>query len=160
MSTSTASGARCVLTASRSSRRRSSVGELVHPEPGPLGVAPSGADGRVGDEPDLHLGVGDDDDADVASLDHGVARAPELALAPRITSRTSGCRATTGTAASISGSRIALVTSSPAIETAPVVAEADRIRARERLERGPSSSGTPSWSASHVSARYIAPVSR
>ena len=36
---------------------------------------------RIGDEVDLHLGVGRDDRADVAALDHGVALAAELALA-------------------------------------------------------------------------------
>ena len=57
------------------------VGEHVDLDPVPLGVPPLGAHLRVGDEPDLELGVRRDDDADVASLDHGVALLAERALA-------------------------------------------------------------------------------
>ncbi len=52
----------------------------------------------------------------------------------RITSRTSGWRATTGTMRSISAWRIADVTSVPAIETAPDLVEVDRVLARELAE--------------------------
>ena len=47
----------------------------------PLGEAALRAHRRVGDEVHLHLGVGRDDRADVASLDDDVAVVAELALA-------------------------------------------------------------------------------
>ena len=55
-------------------------GERVGADAGPLGDPPLRALLAVGDEEHLHLGVGSDDGADVASLDHDVAVAPELPL--------------------------------------------------------------------------------
>ena len=82
VSTSTASDARCVLAASRSSRRCSSAASSSTPRPSRSSVPPPHADGRIGDQPDLQLRLGHDDDADVATFDHGVTGAAELALAP------------------------------------------------------------------------------
>jgi hypothetical protein len=47
---------------------------------GPVGHAAAGPLSSVGDEIDLHLGVGADDGADVPALDHGVPDRAELAL--------------------------------------------------------------------------------
>ena len=57
------------------------VRERVDGDSVPLRVAPLGAHLRVGDEPDLEVGVRSDDDADVPSLDHGVSLLAEGALA-------------------------------------------------------------------------------
>ena len=54
--------------------------ERVGADVGPLGLAPRGANRRIGLQVDLHLGVGRDDRADVAALDHDVALMAELAL--------------------------------------------------------------------------------
>ena len=80
MSISIASGAGCIRAASLSSRRLQVGGERVGADAGPLGDAALRALVAVGDEVHLHLGVGSDDGADVAALDHDVAVAPELAL--------------------------------------------------------------------------------
>ena len=55
--------------------------ERVGADLGPLGDAAPRAHVAVGDEVDLDLGVGRDDGADVAALDHRVALVGELALA-------------------------------------------------------------------------------
>src|SRR5213080_511271 len=55
-------------------------GERVGADAGPLRDAPLLALLPVGDQEHLHLGAGSDDRADVASLDHDVPVAPELAL--------------------------------------------------------------------------------
>ena len=59
---------------------RRSVASASAPIPGRSAIAPPRTLVAVGDEIDLHLGVRRDDRADVASLDHDVAVAPELAL--------------------------------------------------------------------------------
>jgi hypothetical protein len=55
-------------------------GERVGPDAGPFGDASLCTLVPIGDEEDLHVGVGRDDGADVAALDHDVAVAPELPL--------------------------------------------------------------------------------
>ena len=97
MSRRTASSAGCVLTASRSSRLRRSSASGLRGHTGAVVRAPPRALGLVGDEEDLHLGLRRDDRADVAALDDGVPdRSPSARCRSRITSRTSGCRATNG----------------------------------------------------------------
>src|SRR5262249_38286393 len=53
----------------------------VGADAGPLGDAAFRTLISIGDEEDLYLGVGSDDGADVAALDHDVPVAPELTLA-------------------------------------------------------------------------------
>ncbi len=127
---------------SRRRARRGAAGRSASasaPMPGALGVPARARGRRVGDELDLHLGV--------RARRRCRCRGPRSPTSPawpssrwrsRITSRTSGWRATTGTAASISGSRIAAVTSSPAIDTRAARRRSSTgFAARERLERGP-----------------------
>src|SRR3954447_18469919 len=78
----------------------------------------------------------------------------------RITSRTSGCRATTGTLRSICDRRIEAVTSVPAIRTRPASSNVTGFAEASSPSGAPSPSGRPFCIASHVTARYIAPVSR
>src|SRR3990170_3885130 len=56
-------------------------GKRLGADLGPLFAAPASTLPRVGDEVDLHLGVGTDDGADVTPFDDGVAHLGELALA-------------------------------------------------------------------------------
>ena len=136
------------------------LGELVDLEAVALEVPPARAHGRVRDEPDLDLRVRDDDDADVAPLDHGVAGAAELPLAPAHDLAHLGMAGDDRDG----GVDLGLADAGRDVlardrDRCPV-AERDGIAARAPRARAPSSSGTPSCSASHVSARYIAPVSR
>ena len=56
--------------------------------------------------------------------------------------------------------RIADVTSEPAMKTRPASSKVIGFCRARRPSGSPSASGSPSRIASHVSARYIAPVSR
>ena len=67
-------------TRSDSSRSLRSVASASAPMSGRSASRRRARTVRVGDEVDLHLGVGRDDGADVAALDHDVALAAELAL--------------------------------------------------------------------------------
>ena len=71
----------CMRARSDSSRELEVGRERIGADVRPLRLPPLRAHLRVGDEVDLHLGVGRDDRADVAALDHGVALRGELALA-------------------------------------------------------------------------------
>ena len=75
----------------------------------------------------------------------------------RITSRTCGCRATTETIRSTRARRIAAVTSLPLMKTRPSSSKVTGFSRASAPSGAPSPSGTPCWSASQVSARYIAP---
>ena len=148
-------------TRSDSSRSLRSVASASAPMSGRSASRRARAHLGVGDEVDLHLGVGRDDGADVAALDHDVAVAAELALPlahhlahlgvprddrhhpvdPRLPDR--GGHVGAGDAAR--GRASSKVTwfsraSAPSAASSP--------------------SGSPRCSASQVSARYIAPVSR
>ena len=162
VSTSIASSARCVFAASRSSRRRISSASCLDLDPVALGVAPRGANRRVGAEPDLQLGVRRDDLADVAALDHGVALLAELAAGARASPRAPpGAGRRSGTEESITGCRISAVTSCPAMKTLLAFAELDRVLAGELGQRGDVvRARRRAAAASQVSARYMAPVSR
>ena len=81
VSISSASSAGCIRAASFSSRARRSVASASAPISGRSASRRLARTSRVGLEVDLHLGVGRDDGADVAALDHDVALVPELALA-------------------------------------------------------------------------------
>ena len=147
--------------ASRSSRSRRSVASASAPISGPLRARAARARTLVGDEVDLHLGVGRDDGADVAALDHGVPLAGELALALAHHVAHLLVAGDDGTSGRSRDLRIAAVTSLPSIETRAAASNVTGLLARERAERGlRRSSSSPRSSASHVSARYIAPVSR
>ena len=107
----TASGAGLMLTASRSSRIRRSVASASAGDFRPLGGASLRADGRIGHEVHLDEGARGDDRTDVAALDDDVPSSPSWRCRSRMTSRTAGWRATTGTSWSIPGFRIEEVTS-------------------------------------------------
>ena len=135
------------------------VGEHLGRDPVPLGVPALARTSGSASSQILSAACGRHDDSDVPTLDHRVAQLAEGTLALRITSRTSGCRATTGTEASISGSRISAVTS----------CAADRQRRRRRRTRPDAARqlgergrrrADPAAAQARSSARYIAPVSR
>ena len=135
--------------------------ERVAADVGALGLAPARTHVAVRVEVDLHLRVRRDDGADVAALDHDVALLAELALAlahdladrrmtrddrdlpvdARLADRRGHVRSGDRDAAAVAERR----PDSPR-------------RARRAAHRRPS--GRPRCIASHVSARYIAPVSR
>ena len=135
--------------------------ECVRADVGPLGLAASRADRRIGDEVDLHLGLRRHDRADVAALDHDVALGAELALAlphhlahlvvagddrdvlvdPHLPDRVGDVGAVD--------------------VDAPAGVEDDRVLlARGSPSAAPSPRSRPRRSASQVRLRYIAPVSR
>ena len=122
--------------------------ERVGADLGPLGQpAAARAPSRSAFEVDLHLGA--------RARRRCRCRGPRSrrrpprrarAGAPRITSRTAGWRATTGTRRSMPASRIADVTSVSAIKTRPCSSKRDRVLGRRaRRAASPSSSGTPRW---------------
>jgi hypothetical protein len=86
--------------------------------------------------------------------------APSSRCRSRITSRTSGCRATDETTLSMRASLIADVTSTESISTLSCGTNVIGNSRASAPSAAPSSSERPRSSASHVSARYIAPVSR
>ena len=154
-----ASVARWVLAASRSSRRRSSSAsasastpsarhDVGWPEPRDRRRARSSAP------------PGDDHHPDVASLDHGVARTAELALAPAhhlADLRVAGHHGHRCVDRGLADPRRHV----HAVDRDRVPSPKSTGDARaSAASRAPSSNGTPSRSASHVSARYIEPVSR
>ncbi len=135
--------------------------ERVGADVGTLRLAATRADVGIGLQVDLHLGVGRDDGADVAPLDHDVPLMAELALplahhlAHVVVARDdrdhpvdSGLADRRSDVGAGDGHAAGLV-------------EDDRVlgvRARRALP--PRRAAGPRCSASQVSARYIAPVSR
>ena len=137
------------------------VGKRVDGDPVPLGVPPLGAHLRVGDEPDLEVGVRRHDDADVPSLDHRVALLAEgaLALAHHLAHlRVPRDDRDGGVDHRLADLRRDVV---PGDRDAAARAELDGVlAARAPTRAGTSSRSIPRRSASQVSARYMAPVSR
>ena len=145
LSTTTASGARTrlrgvALVALGQRGRGGRVAELLH--------AAARAHLRVGVEPDLELGLGPDDGADVAALGHGVAGREERAL--RAVQRVAHRRV----ARDERDARLDLGAAQVA------VARQRAASAASAASPSASSLSTPARSAASVTARYIAPVSR
>ena len=161
VSITSASSAGCMRARSLSSRARRSVASASAPMSGRSAWRRCSRTRPVGDEVDLDVGVRADDRADVAALDHRVALLRELALAlphdlahlgmprddrhhavdPRLADRGGDV-----------GARD---------RHAPRLVELDAVLAREGAELvAAAERSMPSCIASHVRARYIAPVSR
>ena len=160
VSISIASGAGCMRVASFSSRIRRSVASASVADAGPLGHAPLRPHFAIGDEVDLHLGSG----ATTVPMSRPsittFAVPPELALSIAHDLAHRGGRATTGT-----------IRSTRSRESRPSRRCRRSRRGRPRrtvtgCSRASSASASasprssPRFIASHVSARYIAPVSR
>ena len=130
------------------------------PIPGPLGRAAGGTDPLVGDEVHLHLRLRRDDGADVAALDDDVPLAPEGPLAlthhlPHLVVAGDDRDELVDVRLADRGGDVGAVD-----EDAALVVEPDRVLGRERGQLGRAIERDPARRASHVSARYIAPVSR
>src|SRR5690349_1379335 len=160
VSISLASGAGCIRSASCVSRARRSVASASAPMPGRSAVRRRARSARSATRYTLTSAFG----ATTVPMSRPSITTfpsrPSSRWRSRITSRTPGCAATTGTMRSIRCSRIDAVTSVPAMKTrlsSPKTTGSARASVASAF---PSPSSIPRCIASHVSARYIAPVSR
>src|SRR4029450_11592628 len=133
--------------------------ERVAADVRPLLLPAVGTDLGVGVEVDLHVGVRHDHCPDVATVDHRVSAVRARARG-RMPDGPSGWGATIGTRRSISAWRMAWVTSVPAIVTVPSSSRLTGFSCARRPRAPPSSRSMERSTASQVTARYMAPVSR
>ena len=130
-----ASSAGSMRDASLSSRSRRSVASASAPMSGPLGLAAPCANALVGGEVDLHVGARSDDRADVAALHHGVGLVRRARAGARASLRAPpGAARRRAPRGRSRVSRIAAVTSSPAIATCPAVSSSTGCSACELAE--------------------------